>query len=95
MKAALVDRLHSHLNSMEEMGINNSHVADTSDSQTRAPSQGDGASGLHVDTSNSEQNVLAQGSGASGSQVSNTSTSQRNRSSQGNPTNSPYSTAHR
>ena len=31
IKAALVDCLHSHLHCMEEMGINNPHVADTSD----------------------------------------------------------------
>ena len=53
IKVALLDRLHSHLCSMEETGINNPHVADTSDSQTYAPLQGNGTSGSHVvDTSN-------------------------------------------
>jgi len=93
MKAALVDCLHSQLHSMEETGTNNSHVPETSDSQSHAPSQRNGASGLHVDTSNSERNVLVQRSGASGSQVSDTSTSQRNPPSQGNPTNNPQATA--
>ena len=92
MKAALVDRLHSHLHSMEETGTNNLHVANTSDSQTHVPSQGNDDSGLHVDTSNSEGNVLAQGSGASGLQVSDTSILQRNLSSQGNPINNPQAT---
>ena len=92
MKAALVDLLHCHFHSMEETGTNNLHVADTSDSQTHVPSQGNGDSGLHVDTSNSKGNVLAQGSGASGLQVNNISTSQRNPSSQGNSINNPQAT---
>jgi len=93
IKAGLVDRLHSHLYSMEETGTNNPHVADTNDSETHAPLQGNGTSGLHVvDTSNPAQNVLAQGNGAS-LQVSDTSTSQWNPPSQGNPTNNPQATA--
>ena len=53
IKAGLVDPLHSHLHSLEETGINNLQVSDTSDSQTHAPFQGNNASGSHVvDTSN-------------------------------------------
>ena len=55
------------------------HVADTSDSQTHAVSQGNGTSSSHVgDTSNSEQNGPAQGRGTSGLSTSDTSSSHRN-----------------
>ena len=43
-KATLVDQLHSHLQSIQETGTNNVHVADTSDLQTHAASQGNGTS---------------------------------------------------
>ena len=78
-KATLVNQLHSHLQCIQKTGTNNVHVADTSDSQTHAVSQGNGTSSSHVgDTSNSEQNGPAQGRGTSGLPTSDTSSSHRN-----------------